>query len=132
MENNGNTVESCVIYQSYMMAIAELDNDSEKWQIMECIINYALYRKMPNLADLSREQRMIFMMARPTIDSNRANRINGARGGHQRASNRKNTNGANMGNPGANPGTSYTPLYVPPDELRRLQMAQSINELRHE
>lgn len=135
MEKNVN-VESCVIYKSYMAAIAELDNDTDKWQILESIINYAFSGTMPELAGFSREQRMIFLMAQPTIDSNRQNRINGARGGNARAVNRKSakfaTTGKLDGNTGKSGGTVYPPLYVPPDDLQRLKMQSLVDDLRRE
>ncbi len=135
MEKTVN-VESCVIYRSYMAAIDELDSDVEKWQIMEAIIHYALDGTMPNLTDLTRGQRMIWLMAQPTIDSNRQNRILGARGGRPRKSISPNSNrvatGQSEANPGKSGGTVYPPIYVPPDDLRRLQMQSLVDDLRHD
>lgn len=74
-------LESFVFYRSFRDAIEEMD-DSDKLATLLAICDYALYNVEPELT--SPMSRAIFTVAKPSIESNRAKRKNGSKGGRPR------------------------------------------------
>lgn len=73
--------ESFVFYRSFRVAIDEME-DAEKLETLLGIIDYALDDCEPSLR--SAFSRAVFAVAKPSIDSNKAKRLNGAKGGRPR------------------------------------------------
>lgn len=133
----GKNVNSCVFYKSFYDAIMNtLDDDSERFATICAILDYAYENKEPDLLAMTRAQRAIMIMAMPQMDANARKRAAGARGGRPKTSasifDERTSTGKSEANPGKSGGTVYPPIYVPPDDLRRLQMQTALNDLRRE
>lgn len=110
-----------VVYDSWVKTINELPINL-RWPTFEVLANYALNGENPDFSNLTREQRIIVLMAVPQIDSNAKKRAYGMRGGRPTTTNTSNGVSALKTHPSA--------LYVPPDELKRLQMQEALNQSR--
>lgn len=119
------TVNAVTIMRSMRDSIRELP-EPEQLPTLWAIMDYAMDGVQPNMTDMSRAQRAIIIMALPIIDKANKRRVDGARGGYAAKHNQvaKQSSTAHLG---ANPSA---PLYVPPDDLRRLQMQAAIDKLR--
>lgn len=118
--------KSIVFYKSYYDAIENaIENTDEKYEVIKTILEYAFEGKVPNYDRLSKTQRAIIIMAIPLIDSNAKKRAGGKLGGRPKIS-------FTAKKPEQKPYEYTSPIYIPPDVEKRLQMKALLNEIRSE
>ena len=120
-------MESVIFYKSYYDAIeATLEDPKEKYEIIKILADYAFEAKKPNYDTLSKSQRAIIIMALPLIDSTAKKRAGGKSGGRPV---KNNSTGKILA---LESTEARTPIYIPPDVEKQLQMKSILSTIRSE
>ena len=61
--------KSFVFMESYREALELLETDEEKYRFVMAIINYGLYKQMPDLSNESKTYKMAWLFTQPHLDS---------------------------------------------------------------